>query len=70
MLFLNDPSDYSTLINPKKVRMRILPMRWSLNVGPAIFDIIINKEEGKFLLKNCEESRCKGWMLGGVYKDE
>lgn len=43
MLFLNDPSDYSVLINPKKVRIRILPNRWSLNVGPAIFDIIINK---------------------------
>jgi hypothetical protein len=60
MLLLNDPSDYSTLIKPEKVRIRILPTRWSLSVGPGIFDIVINKEEGKFLLRNCEESRCNG----------
>lgn len=53
MLLLNDPSDYSTLINPEKVRIRILQTRWSLSVGPGIFDIVINKEEGKFLLRNC-----------------
>lgn len=70
LAFLKDPTDFSTLIQPDKVKIRILEDRWSLKVGPGIFDILLNKEEGKFLLRNCEESACEGEMLGGVFKDE
>jgi hypothetical protein len=31
------------MLDAEKVRMRVLDDRWSLKVGPGIFDIFLNK---------------------------